>query len=100
MWVCACLLGLQDRSASACGWVNYHTNEGSLAAKVCRRWYFVAVLTVSRCLQADDCVSERRCALLGKMRKALECQAVRAKQSDVIVRDRTDYGSLPVVALQ
>ena len=61
------------------------------------------VVGLSCCLQADDCVSERRRALLVRMRKALECQAVRAAQSDAIVRDtivRTDYGSLPVVALE
>ena len=48
-------------------------------------------------------MSERRRALLVRMRTALDCQAVRAAQSDAIVRDtivRTDYGSLPVVALE
>ena len=51
-------------------------------------------------LQAVDCVSERRCELLGKMSEVLKRQAVRAAQSDVVVRDRKDCGSLPVVELQ
>jgi hypothetical protein len=100
VWACECLHGFQDRSASACGWVNYHTNEASLAAEVCLLIPYGGGAVSHVGLQAVDCVSERRCELLGKMSELLKRQAMSAAQSDVVVRDCKDCGSLPVVELQ